>query len=65
MTRSTLPARRCAQLAVTAALALMAAPGLAPAAVFPGEVVDGPTGELLSAGDLDVARDGSGAVAYL
>lgn len=65
MTRSTLPARRCAQLAVTAALGFMAAPGLAPAAVFPGEVVDGPTGELLSAGDLDVARDGTGAVAYL
>ena len=56
-----LPARR---FALMATLAAMAVPGAAQAAVFPAEVIDGP-GELLSAGDLDVARDGTGAVAYL
>ncbi|CAA9516299.1 MAG: hypothetical protein AVDCRST_MAG53-3092 [uncultured Solirubrobacteraceae bacterium] len=60
-----LPLRRCALLASTAALAFLAQPGSARAAVFPGEVVDGPTPELISAGDLDVARDGTGAVAYV
>jgi hypothetical protein len=54
--------RRCALLATTAALAV---PALAQAAVFPGEVIDGPSSEIVSAGDLDVARDGTGAVAYV
>lgn len=62
MTRLTLPIRRCVLLASTVALAL---PPVARAAVFPAEVIDGPTGELVSAGDLDVARDGTGAVAYV
>ena len=42
---------------------VVAAP--ARAAVFPGEVVDGPSADIVSAGDLDLARDGSGALAYL
>lgn len=62
MPRRSLALRRCALLAATALLLL---PGAAWAGVFPAEVVDGPTPELVSAGDLDVARDGTGAVAYL
>ncbi len=62
MTRPTLPLRRCALLAATVALVF---PRLAQAAVFPADVIDGPTGELVSAGDLDIARDGTGAVAYV
>lgn len=35
------------------------------AAVFPGEVIDGPSPDIVSAGDVDIARDGTGAVAYV
>ncbi len=52
----------------SALLALLALTALAPAgqaAVFPSEVIDGPGDEIVSAGDLDVARDGTGAVAYV
>ncbi|MCW3010324.1 MAG: hypothetical protein JWO90_728 [Solirubrobacterales bacterium] len=58
-----LPLRRLVPL-VTAAVAL-AAPGAASAAFFPGDAIDGPTNDIVSAGDLDIARDGTGAVAYL
>jgi len=65
MTRLTLLLRRGALLACTAALAISAHAPVAQAAVFPADVIDGPTGDLLSAGDLDLARDGTGAVAYV
>ena len=58
----TLP-RTCASLVTAAAALALATP--AHGAVFPADVIDGPTPDLVSAGDLDVARDGSGAVAYL
>lgn len=56
--------RLCPSCLLGAVLAL-ALPAAASAAVFPAESVDGPTPDLVSAGDLDVARDGTGAVAYV
>jgi hypothetical protein len=50
-------------LAATLAAAL-AAPGTASAAFFPAEVIDGPTGDIVSVGDVDLARDGNGAAVY-
>ncbi len=56
--------RRCL-LALAAAAALTPA-ATAHAGVFPGEVVDGPSPDLLSVGGADVnAGDGTGGVAYL
>src|SRR4051794_37430495 len=49
-------------LALTAALA---APSVARAGVFTGEVIDGPTPDIVSVGDVDVAHDGTGAVGYV
>lgn len=46
-------------------LALLAAPAAAHAGYFPAEVIDGPTPDIVSAGDVDVARDGNGGVLYL
>ncbi len=48
-----------------AALALLLAPAGAQAAVFGGDVIDGPSPDIVSIGDVDVARDGTGAVVYL
>lgn len=49
-------------LSLVLALAL-AAP--APAAFFPADPVDGPSGDIQSLGEVDVARDGSGALVYV
>lgn len=57
-----MPRLRCLPLLTVAALAL---PGTARAAPFAGDVIDGPNADIASAGDLDLARDGTGAVAYL
>lgn len=55
--------RRCALiLAVTAALA---APTGAQAAFFPGEPIDGPGDAVTALGEVELAPDGTGAVAYL
>lgn len=59
MSRQTIPT-----LLATCALTL-ALPAAAQAAFFPGEPIDGPSGDLVRLGDLDVARDGSGALAYV
>jgi hypothetical protein len=48
---------------VIAALAL--SPGAAQAAWFPAQTIDGPNGDVLEVGGVDLARDGTGAVAYL
>jgi PKD domain len=37
----------------------------APAKFFPADAIDGPSADVLRVGDVDVARDGSGAVAYV
>ena len=55
------------------ALALSALAGLAPAVLapaahagwFPGESIDGPSADIVGLGDVDLARDGSGAIVYL
>ena len=63
MSRPTRPTLRFTALA--GALAALALPAAARAAVFPAEPIDGPTNDLVSVGDLDLARDGTGAVAYV
>lgn len=55
-------------LALTAILFALPAAGVARAGVFPGETVDGPGApgaEIQSLGDVDLARDGSGGLAYV
>lgn len=51
-------------LILTAALLAVSA-GTAHAGLFPGDPVDGPSPDLQALGDLDLARDGSGALAYV
>ena len=59
-------ARRIALLAALAPLVLPAVAGAAtPARFFAGTPVDGPSADIQSLGDLDVARDGTGALAYV
>ena len=59
-------ARRIALLAALAALVLPAVAGAAtPSRFFAGAPVDGPSADIQSLGDLDVARDGTGALAYI
>jgi hypothetical protein len=59
-------ARRLALLAVLVPLALPTAAGAAtPARFFAGEAIDGPSADIQSLGDLDVARDGTGALTYV
>lgn len=48
-----------------AALAVIGPAGPAHAAFFAGEPVDGPSADIRAVGDLDIARDGTGAVAYV
>jgi len=51
---------------LTAALAVAALwPAVAGAAFFPGDPVDGPSVDVEALGDLDLARDGTGALAYV
>jgi hypothetical protein len=57
--------RRIALLAVLAPLALPACAGAAAGKFFAGEPIDGPSADIQSLGDLDVARDGTGALAYV
>jgi hypothetical protein len=57
--------RRSACLAVLAALALPTAAQAAPGRYFPGETIDGPSADIQTLGDVDVARDGTGALVYV
>ena len=58
--------RRAALAAAGAGLlALGAAPAVAQAGFFAGDAIDGPSADIRSLGDLDLARDGSGALAYV
>jgi hypothetical protein len=52
-------------IATSAALVGAVATVPAHAAFFPGESVDGPSADIRSVGDLDIARDGTGAVVYV
>jgi hypothetical protein len=56
--------KRSVSLLTAAAAYLAAAAGPAAAEFFPGEPIDGPDAGLGAVSSLDVARDGSGAVAY-
>jgi hypothetical protein len=51
-------------LILTAALLALPA-GTAHAGIFPGDAVDGPSPDVQSLGDLDLARDGTGALTYV
>ena len=46
-------------------IALLSFPATAHAAWFPAVPIDGPNNDVISVGNVDVARDGHGAVAYL
>jgi hypothetical protein len=50
---------------VLAALIALAAPAVAHAGFFGGDVIDGPSADIVSVGDLDVSHDGGGAVVYV
>jgi hypothetical protein len=54
-------------LLLTCAVATLTALAAAPAhaALFPGDTVDGPSADIQALGDLDLARDSSGALAYV
>lgn len=54
---------RRARLALVAALAL-AIPATAHAAIVPGKAIDGPSADVVQFGDIDMAADGTGALAY-
>lgn len=59
--------RKTALFSSLAALALACAalPAGAAAGFIPARVVDGPSADILSVGDVDIARDGQGLVGYL
>ena len=53
------------RLSLLISLLAAAVPATARADFFPGEPIDGPSADVRSLGDVDVARDGSGALAYV
>jgi hypothetical protein len=57
--------RRLITALLPALLALLALPASALAGFFPAEVVDGPNADLVSVGDVDVSRDGTGAAVFV
>ena len=52
-------------LALAAVLALALIAPTAHAAIVPGQVIDGPSADVQRFGDLDIAPDGTGALAYV
>jgi hypothetical protein len=57
--------RRLPSVLVLAVLLAGVLSAPAPAAYFPGDAIDGPSGDVRALGDVDLARDGSGALAYV
>lgn len=57
--------RTTTALLTAACTAGLTVPAAADAAFFPGEPIDGPSADIIGVGDLDIARDGGGAVAYV
>jgi len=56
---------RCRLALIVTSLAALAPAGAAQAAFFQGDPIDGPSADIQSVGDLDIARDGTGALAYV
>ena len=54
-------------VAITSLLAVLLALAAAPAhgGFFPGDAIDGPTADIRALGEIDLARDGTGALAYV
>jgi hypothetical protein len=50
---------------IATAIAVLAPAGAAHAAFFAAEPIDGPNADVRSVGDVDIARDGTGALAYV
>ncbi len=65
MTVSSLSRRLSCVAPLLASGALLLGAGSASAAYFPSQVIDGPTPDLGSSFDVDIARDGTGALAYV
>ena len=62
----TIPIRRLSTLGLVLAALLAASPAAtAGAAFFAGDAIDGPSSAIRALGDVDVARDGTGALAYV
>jgi hypothetical protein len=57
--------RRCLCLAVLAVLGLPPTAHAAVGKYFPGETIDGPSADIQRLGDVDVGRDGTGALVYV
>jgi hypothetical protein len=57
--------RRRLAFIVTSLTALAVIPAAAHATYFAAEPLDGPSADIRSVGDLDIARDGTGALAYV
>jgi hypothetical protein len=57
--------RRLPSVLVLAVLIAGVLSAPAPAVYFPGDTIDGPSGDVRALGDVDLARDGSGALAYV
>src|SRR5919112_916348 len=57
--------RRLAAGALACLIAALGAGATARADFFPGETLDGPSADIVRLGDVDVARDGTGAVVYV
>lgn len=57
--------RRVVPVLIASLTAVLTLPAVASAAYFPGEPIDGPTADIVRLGDVDIARDGTGAVAYV
>ena len=57
--------RRLLIALLSAAIGAIAPAAVARADVFPSEVIDGPSADLVRVGDVDLARDGGGAVVYI
>jgi hypothetical protein len=61
----TVPMPHLRSAVLAGCLLALAGPAAADAAFFPAEAIDGPSATPLTVSDLDVARDGTGAVAYV
>jgi hypothetical protein len=50
---------------IVTSIAVLVPAASAHAAFFPAEAIDGPSADVRSVGDIDIARDGTGAIAYV